>query len=432
MPPVDQAPLTFGQQYILDLSVNLHGNHRISGLNVSNTFEVPPGSTLDDVVATIDAARQRYESLRTIYSWQRSGPGTQTVVDDAPLPVTVVEVAGGAAGALQEIQQATAAGQFDVTEQPPWRATVVTRDAAPVRLVVAAHHVLFDLQAMRSFAACLWGTPAERDALAVSPLAIARAQHSAEWSELSDRADAYWAAFSGLSGPGTTASLVPDDDPRPMPRRLRLVVPGGATMAQAAGRTAGVSPQAVLLSLALVAKWRTVGGRHAGLALMGSNRGNRTLAPALSSVVQTIPLAMEIDPAETFGQFAHRVQRDSFVAYGRASYDPRVVESTPHGPERRIDLLSRLRTSFNFMRFTTRRRGDDATGEPVLEWLPDYVPTHNFAMSFSLVGAQLTCDLRFDEQVLTSAAAERLARSLDAALRALGAGAGPLVNDVLG
>ena len=117
------------------------------------TFDLPDGSTVDDIVAALEVLIQRHESLRTTYA-QGDAP-LQRVAGSGRLAVDLFEAEGpvpaGARGvgvlAGHMIQRLRTAG-IDPTAELPMRVAVATASGVPRAAVAVFHHIAVDLGGM--------------------------------------------------------------------------------------------------------------------------------------------------------------------------------------------------------------------------------------------------------------------------------------------
>ncbi|MEU1091581.1 amino acid adenylation domain-containing protein, partial [Streptomyces sp. NPDC005892] len=113
-----------GGTYNIPLAVRLEGDLDIQALR-----------------SALDAVAARHESLRTVFP-DTEGQPRQHVRDTAEVPFDVSEVTDG--DPLREALEAEAQRRFDLTDQPPVRATLFTLDGRTHVLLIVLHHIAGD------------------------------------------------------------------------------------------------------------------------------------------------------------------------------------------------------------------------------------------------------------------------------------------------
>jgi hypothetical protein len=130
-----EGPVTLGQRNVLRW---LGDDPRADVL--PEFVEVPAGRSVHDIGAALHTLLVRHDALRTCFP----GPGVQRVRDGGELDVRVHELTGDRAGFVGTLVWAAMGVPFDVTAELPVRADVVTRDGAPVLLVLLFSHAAVD------------------------------------------------------------------------------------------------------------------------------------------------------------------------------------------------------------------------------------------------------------------------------------------------
>ncbi len=147
--PSRSGPLSWGQRwmwaYFEETSV-----HR----NAANTpcrLHLPDGLGTERVLTTLKMLVARHESLRTVYRRNDRGELAQFAMERGEVRVTVHEATAGAEGistVVEELGRQLCAVDFDVAEEWPVRAGVVTVAGAPRGVVIVVDHMAIDAWSM--------------------------------------------------------------------------------------------------------------------------------------------------------------------------------------------------------------------------------------------------------------------------------------------
>ncbi len=253
------ADLCWGQRYLWLRHHQLPPHARHDG-HIVVVFELPPGVPATGVPAALDRLVGRHEALRTTYHPEPDGP-RQRVHPPGTLPLITVTVERDGTPGPADILERLSLTEFDLTNQWPIRACMITAGDQPKRLILVLHQLAVDATTVDRLEAeleCLGaalsaGQPAILDPVAYQPADLARYQCAPAAVAAKDRALAYWR---------DEIARLPAD---PLRRRRRpdptASAPPAATATHAA--TVPTAYSATLTSPALLAAARLVASRYA-------------------------------------------------------------------------------------------------------------------------------------------------------------------------
>ncbi|MEV4516192.1 condensation domain-containing protein [Dactylosporangium sp. NPDC049525] len=135
------GPLTAGQRNTAKWLLNVP--HAPAAV-LDHAFDMPPGTTVEDVAECFQVLLCRHEGLRSTY--RLGNPGEQRVLAAGSLPMLVHAAdAVDPAGRLVELCRAE---PFDLAAEPPVRFAVAVRDGLVAAAVVVCSHIAVDFQAL--------------------------------------------------------------------------------------------------------------------------------------------------------------------------------------------------------------------------------------------------------------------------------------------
>ncbi|WP_433532880.1 SDR family NAD(P)-dependent oxidoreductase [Micromonospora sp. CA-263727] len=241
-------------------------------------------------------------------------------------------------GPLGELEERLCNTPVDLTRQPALRAILVREHADRSHLLLVLHHAAGDGFSLNLLSEQLWAgyTALARGRVpALPPAAPGFGRYALDVAPPTDADLAYWRRT--LDDPGWTLRLPYDGDPAGMPTPpcvTHLDELDDALVAglRARAAEAGVSLFHLLLAgyLRCLARWS--GQRRVPVSVARAGRDARL--PGIERIVgpfaDTLPLLVEVDPAEPAGRLADRL-RESWTAAQR------------HGSVSSIDLARLLR-----------------------------------------------------------------------------------------
>ncbi|WP_158791379.1 condensation domain-containing protein [Streptomyces sp. NRRL WC-3549] len=300
------APLTWSQRYYLaELdAARPHGR----GLTVPRLYPLRPGVGEDDVAEALRGLMERFESLRSRVV--RARVAHQRVHAAGTLRVPVHDLPPDGAEA---VLTGLAARPFDVVEEWPVRAAVVTEGGRPRFLAMVFSHVAVDGYALLPVSAHLVASCAAADPVArtaphsSTPGLQPRQQAEAEASPAGQRA-----AERALRHAGDVMRRMPAT-PRTPPRavtgeRFRFLRRRSAALDLAVGAVAartGQSPASVLAAAMMWVGAAETGAHHGFVQLVSANRLRPETVDAVLPYSQPVPCGVDL----TGASFAEAVRR---------------------------------------------------------------------------------------------------------------------------
>lgn len=187
------AALTWAQREMWGLLERSRPHHAY--FNLLRLFTVPPGRTVDDVLAAVRLLVERYEALRTTVHRGPDGEPFQRVAGTGEFGVEIVAVAPEEAGAVADDVATLDMGRPFADDGWPARFTVVATAGRAAYVVLVASHLAIDRTALDVLSPVLTALLAGRDpgpASGRQPLDQVAFEDSARGRRTADRAVAYW------------------------------------------------------------------------------------------------------------------------------------------------------------------------------------------------------------------------------------------------
>lgn len=367
MQEVGRAPLTFGQ-LSLWRAIEKWPMERMKHANTGLTWSLPAGCTLESVRHSLNVLSERHEGLRTGYV--ASGHRNVEQVTWAPtdVPVATAELGAGTGDRAVEMTRELAQKQFALERDRPWRVLVITDRGRPARLAVAVHHITVDAWAVDIFRAELLDLLADRPLGPPGPTCrfIAEEQRSAGRARRRESALAHWRhALDSVDLPRTEHPSGPVGPAPVSTRSVHLRSSGLASATRVLADRLQVTAHGVVLAAFCRTLSERTGRREFVVLLMSGNRGEPGWRSVVGSFNQLVPLVVQVDPAEDFGSFARRVNRDATVAYWNGCYDPDSRAELGASYGRRGSTLG-IPFVFNFVGDRTKAAAEPA-GEQISE-----------------------------------------------------------------
>ncbi|MDX3225470.1 non-ribosomal peptide synthase/polyketide synthase [Streptomyces sp. ME19-01-6] len=348
-PRPSAVPLSFAQRHLwfinqLDTTSPLY--------NITLTVRLRGALDRAALEAALGDVTARHESLRTVFpvSPALDGEPCQRVLDPAEVPGPPLRVVdtdeGGLAAALEGVREG-----FDLTSQPPLRATLLALGPREHVLVLVVHHIAGDAWSVGPFAADLASAYTARlggEAPAFEPLPVQYADYTLWQHELlGDDADpdselsrrlAYWK--TALAGAPEKLDL-PTDRPRP----AALTHQGGVvpfTLAPephaallALARSTATTPFMVVQAALAALLTRLGAGEDIPIGTPVAGRGDAALDKVVGFFVNTLVLRTDTSGDPTFRELLARVRETDLAAYDHQDLPfERLVEEL--NPERSL------------------------------------------------------------------------------------------------
>ncbi|MET9611042.1 amino acid adenylation domain-containing protein [Streptomyces sp. NPDC006512] len=266
--------------------------------------------------AALRTLLNRHANLRAAFRHEGLNTPVQVVPAGFELPYTEVDLTGlpaeERAAAADRLVAEDRTRRFDLAQPPLMRFTLASTAADRHRLIISHHHLLLDGWSMPVFLGELFTLYAEQGDAASLPRVTPYRDYLG-WIAGQDRAaaEAAWSeVLHGLEEP----TLVAAPDPSRAPVRAehtRLELPEADTAALARwARERGVTVNTVVQ-----AAWALVVGRLTGrtdVVFGGTVSGRPPQVAGVESMVglfiNTLPVRVALDPAETLGALLDRLQ----------------------------------------------------------------------------------------------------------------------------
>jgi hypothetical protein len=402
---ITTAPLTFGQTTVSTV-VRLQPVDVQAERNLMRRWQIPPGTTLDQVHQALAILAERHESLRTRFELDGDRP-LQTVDPPGDLPV-VVRPHDDDPDRCDELLRELASRPFELRRQHGWRAAVLCQDhTTPRLLALCFHHLVGDRygldQLESDFTALLGPSLRARqeflDRPVLRPRELAREQRAAQWRDRRQRSLHRWAQLLDEIG-----------DQPPPPRTVGRFEVGlrSATMlraARAVARHQRVSVQSVLLTLTAIT---TAAVAHTTAPMVGltvANRFDRRWSAIVSTMAQGMPLPVRLGPPRRrFADLVRSVHHSALTSMRHGCYDP--DELTAMLAERGGSAPA-FDYAFNQMPHPTDRRSYRLPAEHLERLVPRYHGGPRFSI-WAFVGHDLLLILRADPDLVPEPAARQM------------------------
>lgn len=291
--------------------------------NLSRLLPLANGLSVRGVYQALTLLCLQYESLRTSYDFTDPLGPHQIVHADARPAVSVLEFADAEPQRLQLLADSLADRAFTLDDDRGWNAAIVVVGGHPRALIVTVNHIVTDGWSLRQVTRQLsrilasgYSVRYSDRELEARPRELARVQRSPGWAERRAASRSYWDQLLRSAPPPRS---VPVKDERRVSGTLTLGRASGAVTAIA--RRERVFPQAVVLALMAVTIANVIGPHRFLLWLMVSNRFEPQWRNIVTSMNQTIPILVDINPSETFSALLGRLQRTSTTAVQHGCYD---------------------------------------------------------------------------------------------------------------
>ncbi|MEV8598818.1 condensation domain-containing protein [Streptomyces griseoviridis] len=417
------GPLTWVQQWHW-FEHTIPAPRRVNPTPLADHCQVPPGATVDDVLAALASLTARHEALRTTVDPLEPVQHVHRP-EWAPPPVDCVEVADVDAGTLETATAALAARPIDPERNPPWLARVLLVAGEPRAVLVAAHHVLIDgwglavligqlHDLLRGAAPARTPVAHPLDTLTAQPLERARAAEREWLTRLATNPTNVLAPFGGRAdGAGRHRlqhrSVEAYDDLDRVARRYRVsaeVVVLAALAHEVAGRT----------------------GEHRFLAsVVVSNRARAALRGSVGVRALTVPVQIDLRPGAAFGEVAASVAAACAAAYRHGQYRVAELVAAQARMDRRRGVVAVHTIEYNCYSWPRDYLVPGAETRPdgPATWIrsePDE-PCDTLYVDLSRDAGVVTLDVTVGDHLLDAEQAVALPVRLCALLRALAEGA---------
>jgi hypothetical protein len=320
------APATWGQRAMWDIVHAMAPD--TEHLNLMQFLPVPPGLTVDAVLAALADTVAVYESLRT--RLMPTADGLHQVLPEVDeLLVELYEAAGEDLDTLARTLSARLMGtRFNPGTEPGFRALVGTLSGVPAAVLLVFSHLAADMTSTRIVRAAIAARLAAAGTAAGTshPVGVGRQpreQAGFEASPRGRRLDARslrYARRQFAAAPG----LPPGACAEPEPVRFVRGTLRSAAVALATDELARryhTSCTTVLVAAAALALGRATGLPRCPLMLIAANRVTAGLRDAVGTITQSTLAVIDVT-GDTFGDAVRATWSASMGAFQHAQYDP--------------------------------------------------------------------------------------------------------------
>jgi hypothetical protein len=300
--------------------------------NLSGFKSLPPGLDACRLWRALEEVVRRHETLRTSFALQARGL-VQVVHEDVPVTIGHSDLSALPSAQrereLERIAAGDAAAPFACDGAPLWRARIVRLTADDCRLLLVAHHAVYDAASAERLTAELleiYTAGSEGRQPRLPELAIQYADY-AVWQRTRLEQGAFDAELEHWAGrlAGLPAGIgLPGDRPRP----ARPSYLGGECelwlSADQTARLSGLAREAgVTLFTVLLAGFAAVLSRHSGQVdlVIGTPVAGRDvpeLTPLIGMFVNMLLLRLDLSGEPTFHELVGRVQANVLEALDHA------------------------------------------------------------------------------------------------------------------
>jgi hypothetical protein len=417
------AELSWGQRELWEAM-----RRQLTWMPMGYAIPVPPGTTVDDMVAQLRFMMGRYQSMRTRIRRDPDGD-RQVVAASGEIDLEIVDAAADEdpADVAESVRQRFCDTDHDFTRDWPVRMAVVCQGGVPTHQVVILCHLVTDgfgaLVIVREIADLdlVHGRTPVPPVTATDPMAQARWEASPAGQREHAAVLRHWEsvlrAVPARRFPGPA-------DPRE-PRYWRLDFDSPATLlaVRAIRARTTVDTPSILLALFVVAWARVSGVDPVVTRVIANNRFRRGLAETVSPITHTGLCVVPLGDT-TFDEALATVHRRAIATYRYAYYDPRELDklvarvSAERGEE--IDLSC----FFNDRRFATRDLTEQPPPDPAeitaaldrgrLRWSQQDKPVERLFVTLNDVPDMLAWELFTDTHHVSPADLEACARGIEA------------------
>lgn len=312
------GPLTFAQANVLSW-VSEDSDEWLAVIPV--VHPVDGSASPERVAAAIGAIIERYDSLRTNYLRQ-DGQAVQMVRGGGELLVDVHENVDGDADLPFELARRMCAAPFDLANDLPVRAALVTREGAQTAVVMAITHMAIDVGSgvilTEDLTDLVGGkTPQDLPERGLQPLDQAEVELSPAGQRRSQNSLKYWR--TRLSKGPLRLPVPPLAEPEGA-RQLRITSPAAAlALTRIVDRTAAGHTSVVLAAIA-AALGRYTGEKSTVLASPSANRFSSALRGYVGALAQDALIALDLSVG-TFDALTENARSAQLTALKYSQFD---------------------------------------------------------------------------------------------------------------
>lgn len=321
-----EGPLIWAQLAIWDVFRWLPPHD--STLNLLIQCPVPAGRDLPGVVTALRQLVERHDSLHTVYVDTPDGP-RQRVIGEGGIPLHVHDIGDrGAEEAAAELGEALRHPWFDIGADLPLRIAVLTRDDAPVSVLLAASHMAVDgwsFAIVRGDLANLLQDPPVAVEPGQQPLLRVGYETSPIGLRREAKALSYWSRH--LAGVPTSMIESTRDGRPPNLDWGQIQSPALALATNGLAARFGVPPATVLLAGVTLQLAAYTGEHEAMLRMIVSTRFRSASRGLVAAFNQNALFRLDVTHDEPIGALLHRASDSALLAYAHCEADPRKLDA---------------------------------------------------------------------------------------------------------
>ncbi|WP_433697147.1 condensation domain-containing protein [Nocardiopsis sp. CA-288880] len=331
-PTASDAPLTRSQRYIW---IGHHGLPEGSRheFNIVMSYTPPQGSSVESLTAALEHLSGRHQALRTTFPADGPYGASQRVRPPGPPSVVVHRTE---LPATSEAVSAFARADFELENDLPMRACVVTTGGRPRRLLVVVHHIAVDDWSLglmtREFEeihrSMLNGSVPALAPVGRRPLELAHWQQTEQGRERNAAALAYWGEQL-RSAPPDVFDRRRGERPGAGSYSASLTSPRAAAAARELAARHGVWPSDVYGAVFAAVLSAYTGHRTVPVRNYFGNREAEWQKHLLACLLQPVPMSLELVEGDAFDTVVKRWGRRFELSreHADAAYDE-VLELT--------------------------------------------------------------------------------------------------------
>ena len=307
------AGLGWGQRYMW-LRYHHLPSHARHEAHIVLRLKIPGTITLPRIRTALNYLARRHESLRTTYHVDGESGPLQRV--NAPAAVALVHVTSEPDGTPSpaDVIDELSTTEFDLADEWPIRACVITTAGVPAQLVLVLNHLAFDVWSITRLErevtalgeALSSGRPVALDPIRHQPSDLARHETSADAAAVKARAIAYWRGeVSKL--PANVFGGPPGDGVEPTAHSATLTSPSILAASRRIATSHQVWPYLVhVTAYNLVMAGYTRSGAVTHMSFTG-NRDSGPYADTMTCMFSPLPMRVDCHDDPSFRQLLRRV-----------------------------------------------------------------------------------------------------------------------------
>jgi len=351
--PDRSADLCWGQRYIW-LRYNQVSPQARHDAHIVSRFPLPPGISVAMLRNTLNYLVRRHEALRTTYHSDADADPRQRVHPPGPVPLTQVSTEPDGSPTPAEVIGQLSTSDFDLAEEWPIRACVLTTGDVPKQLVLVLNHMAFDAWTVDRFERELesLGTglvarrPTSLEPIRFQPLDLARYESSPANDAAKEQALAYWQAEIERM-PGDSFALRRTPVTEPAARGASLTSPAMLPASRQIADRLQVWPSLVHLAVYASMMAAYTGSDRVGVHVFNGNRGSNDYTDVMTCAFSPLPIVADCAGNPSFSELLAQVaQRFEQGREHQLPYDELLEQLALEGTRRGQQLRTGAELNF--------------------------------------------------------------------------------------